>query len=167
MSASKILADFYISIIILKFWTTFGSAFSIPYKFYFMDMIALHISLSVVFIIFWFFYSQYCCSCFFIVICAYFGYCFLWWKFYKNIWWWVFWFHKDIINFLVKTLCCIYVCVQGYIWILLGVRKWLSLWRIHLQWRRPGFDPWVGKFPLEKGKATQSNILTWSIPWTI
>ena len=52
MSASKILADFYISIIILKFWTTFGSAFSIPYKFYFMDMIALHISLSVVFIIF-------------------------------------------------------------------------------------------------------------------
>ena len=55
MSASKILADFYISIIILKFWTTFGSALYIPYNFYFMDVIALHISLSIVFIIFWFF----------------------------------------------------------------------------------------------------------------
>ena len=52
MSTYKIFADFYISIIILKFWTTFGSAFSIPYNFYFMDVIALRISLSVVFIIF-------------------------------------------------------------------------------------------------------------------
>ena len=24
---------------------------------------------------------------------------------------------------------------------------WLSWWRIHLQCGRPGFDPWVGKFP--------------------
>ena len=31
---------------------------------------------------------------------------------------------------------------------------------------RPGFDPWVGKIPLEKGKATRSSILAWSIPWT-
>ena len=55
MSASKTFTDFYISIIILKFWTTFGSALYIPYNFYFMDVIALHISLSIVFIIFWFF----------------------------------------------------------------------------------------------------------------
>ena len=31
---------------------------------------------------------------------------------------------------------------------------------------RPGFDPWVGKIPLEKGQATHSSILAWKIPWT-
>ena len=31
----------------------------------------------------------------------------------------------------------------------------------------PGFDPWVGKIPLEKGKATHYSILAWRIPWTI
>ena len=29
-----------------------------------------------------------------------------------------------------------------------------------------GFDPWVGKIPLEKGVATHSRILAWRIPWT-
>ena len=29
-----------------------------------------------------------------------------------------------------------------------------------------GFDPWVEKIPLEKGKATLSSILAWRIPWT-
>ena len=28
-----------------------------------------------------------------------------------------------------------------------------------LQCRRPEFDPWVGKIPLEKGLATHSSIL--------
>ena len=28
-----------------------------------------------------------------------------------------------------------------------GLPWWLSWWRIHLQCRRPGFDPWVGKTP--------------------
>ena len=28
----------------------------------------------------------------------------------------------------------------------------------------PGFDPWVGKIPLEKGMATHSSILAWKIP---
>ena len=32
---------------------------------------------------------------------------------------------------------------------------------------RPGFDPWVGKIPLEKGKAAHSSILAWRIPWTV
>ena len=32
--------------------------------------------------------------------------------------------------------------------------------------RRPGFDPCVGKIPLEKGMATQSSILAWRSPWT-
>ena len=35
-----------------------------------------------------------------------------------------------------------------------------------LQWRRPRFDPWVGKISLEKEMATHSSILAWRIPWT-
>jgi len=31
---------------------------------------------------------------------------------------------------------------------------------------RHGFDPWVGKIPLEKGMATHSSIFAWKIPWT-
>ena len=31
--------------------------------------------------------------------------------------------------------------------------------------RRPGFNPWVRKIPLEKEMATRSNILAWRIPW--
>ena len=30
---------------------------------------------------------------------------------------------------------------------ILGLSLWLSWWRIHLQCRRPGFYPWVGKIP--------------------
>ena len=30
----------------------------------------------------------------------------------------------------------------------------------------PGFDPWVGKDPLEKEMATHFSILAWEIPWT-
>ena len=33
-----------------------------------------------------------------------------------------------------------------------------------MQCGRPGFDPWVGKIPLEKGKATHFSILAWRIP---
>ena len=29
-----------------------------------------------------------------------------------------------------------------------------------------GFDPQIGKIPLEEGMATHSNILAWRIPWT-
>ena len=32
--------------------------------------------------------------------------------------------------------------------------------------KRQGFDPWVGKIPLEEGMATRSSILAWRIPWT-
>ena len=48
-----------------------------------------------------------------------------------------------------------------------------QLVRILLQCRRPGFDPWVGKFPwisehpLEKGTAPHSSILAWRIPQTV
>ena len=37
---------------------------------------------------------------------------------------------------------------------------------ICLQCGRPGFDPWVGKIPLEKEMATHSSTLAWKIPWT-
>ena len=30
-----------------------------------------------------------------------------------------------------------------------------------------GFDPQVGKIPLEEGMATHSSILAWRIPWTV
>ena len=32
--------------------------------------------------------------------------------------------------------------------------------------KRCGFDPWVGKIPLEEGMATQSSVLAWRIPRT-
>ena len=32
---------------------------------------------------------------------------------------------------------------------------------------RPGFAPWVGKIPSEKGKVTHCSILAWRIPWTV
>ena len=35
-----------------------------------------------------------------------------------------------------------------------------------MQCRKPGFDPWVGKIPLEKEMATHSSILAWKISWT-
>ena len=31
---------------------------------------------------------------------------------------------------------------------------------------RLGFDPWVGKIPLEEDMATHSSVLAWEIPWT-
>ena len=35
-----------------------------------------------------------------------------------------------------------------------------------MRYRRPGFDPWVRKIPLEKGMAIHSSILAWRIPGT-
>ena len=37
---------------------------------------------------------------------------------------------------------------------------------ICLQCGRPGFNPSVGKSPLEKEMATHSSTLAWKIPWT-
>ena len=36
---------------------------------------------------------------------------------------------------------------------------------ICLQYRRPGFDPWVGKTLEKREMATHSSILTWRILW--
>ena len=35
-----------------------------------------------------------------------------------------------------------------------------------VQCRRPSFDPWVRKIPLEKAMATHSSNLAWRISWT-
>ena len=32
--------------------------------------------------------------------------------------------------------------------------------------RRPGFNPWGRKIPLEKEMATHSSVFAWRIPWT-
>ena len=55
-----------------------------------------------------------------------------------------------------------------------GVKRWAMVGfpggsagkRIRLQCRRPRFDPWVRKIPLEKEMATLSSILAWKIPRT-
>ena len=45
---------------------------------------------------------------------------------------------------------------------------WLRQQRIYLQFRRPGFDPWVGKIPWRREwlPTTHSRIPAWRIPWT-
>ena len=30
----------------------------------------------------------------------------------------------------------------------------------------PGFDPWVGEIPFNKGMAIHFNVVAWRIPWT-
>ena len=32
--------------------------------------------------------------------------------------------------------------------------------------KKHGFNPWVGKDPLEEGMEIHSSILAWRIPWT-
>ena len=47
-----------------------------------------------------------------------------------------------------------------------GLPWWLRWQRIYLHFRRPGFESWIRKIPLEKGMATHSSILAWKVPWT-
>ena len=47
-----------------------------------------------------------------------------------------------------------------------GLPLWLKWWRVGLQSRRPGFDPWVGKIPWRREWLTHSSILAWRIPRT-
>ena len=49
----------------------------------------------------------------------------------------------------------------------LGLPWWLCWWRIHLQWGRLGFDPWVRKIPWKRERLPHSSILAWRIPWTV
>ena len=40
-----------------------------------------------------------------------------------------------------------------------GLRQWLSSKESACQCRRHGFNPWVGKIPLEEEMATHSSVL--------
>ena len=46
-----------------------------------------------------------------------------------------------------------------------GLPLWLRHLRVHLQCRRPAFDPWVRKIPWRK-KWLPTHFLAWKIPWT-
>ena len=48
---------------------------------------------------------------------------------------------------------------------LLWLPRWLSGKELICQCRRHGFNPWVGKIPLEKAMAPHTSILAWRIPW--
>ena len=47
-----------------------------------------------------------------------------------------------------------------------GLPWWLSSKESACQCRRHGFDPWVGKNPLEERMAAHSSILAWRTLWT-
>ena len=55
--------------------------------------------------------------------------------------------------------------IKGIIDWLWGLPWWLRWWRIHLQRRRPGFDPWVREIPWRKEWLTHANILAWRTAW--
>ena len=41
---------------------------------------------------------------------------------------------------------------------ILGLPLWLSWWRIHLQYGRPGFDPWVRKIPWRRERLPSPGL---------
>ena len=58
----------------------------------------------------------------------------------------------------------LYVSEISSIWV--WAFRWFSGKESTCQCRRWGFDPWIGKNPLEKKVTTHSSILAWRIPWT-
>ena len=44
--------------------------------------------------------------------------------------------------------------------------SWLNWLRIHLQCRRPGFNPWVGKIPWRRAWQPTPALLLGESPWT-
>ena len=60
------------------------------------------------------------------------------------------------------------VLIIGHSTQLICLPRWLSSKESACQCRRHkrhGFNPWVGKIPLEKEVATHSSILAWEIQW--
>jgi len=43
--------------------------------------------------------------------------------------------------------------------------RWLSSKEPTCQFRRCGFDPWVGKIPWRRKRQPTPSILAWRIPW--
>ena len=66
----------------------------------------------------------------------------------------VFW--DSVCDAKEKTFC------QVYVQLLL----WLRQWRIHLQWGRPGFDPWVRKILWRRAWQPTPVFLPRESPWT-
>ena len=67
------------------------------------------------------------------------------------------WNHVSIMPLLLNSVVASY---------LLGFPGGSDSKSVCLQCWRPGFNPWVGKIPLEKEMATHSSTLAWKIPWT-
>ena len=65
--------------------------------------------------------------------------------------------------YLIIALDFHYLCVRCVLTSLVAQ----TVKSVCLQCGRPGFNPWVGKIPLEKEMATHSSILAWRIPWTV
>ena len=70
---------------------------------------------------------------------------------------------------IVDLQCCVsFWCTTklfNYIYILFWLPRWLSGKESACQAEEHGFDPWVGKFPLEEAMATHPSILDWRDPW--
>ena len=64
--------------------------------------------------------------------------------------------------YLIIALDFHYLCVRCVLTSLVAQ----TVKSVCLQCGRPGFNPWVGKIPLEKEMATHSSTLAWKIPWT-
>ena len=71
---------------------------------------------------------------------------------------------------VINISCLITLLICSELWIdgvnPRGLPWWLSGEEPACQCKRFGFDPWVGKIPLEKKMTTCSSILAWEIPWT-
>ena len=65
--------------------------------------------------------------------------------------------YQDRYIYTIETMCKI------------GLPRWIVVQNppaVQETHRRYGFNPWVGKIPLEEEMATHSSILAWRIPWT-
>ena len=50
---------------------------------------------------------------------------------------------------------------------LIGLACWLRRYRICLQWRRPGFNPWIGKIPWRREWQHTLEMNFQSIGWRL
>ena len=61
----------------------------------------------------------------------------------RSVIWWAF-------EKYVSMYCVLRTVQNDNPFCLSGLPLWLSWWRVHQQWGRPQFDPWVGKIPGEE-----------------
>ena len=67
-----------------------------------------------------------------------------------------------VVNCTIKLSNCICIKCMGFPGGTSGKELTCQCKRL----KRCGFDPWVGKIPLQEGMASYSSILAWKIPWT-